>query len=141
MEYLSLYSKIFFILQLILWLKETGIAHFHLNNVMHRRASFNLREVVKEYDGLNSNPIVLGLTPLGAGFIVLIIGLLASTIVFFYELKQAADSRPIREVFRDIQKKREMYKSPSYKRKSEKAELDYNLYESSNLFVSKSAVT
>ncbi|XP_039307423.1 uncharacterized protein LOC105199957 isoform X2 [Solenopsis invicta] len=126
---------------LILWLKETGIAHFHLNNVMHRRASFNLREVVKEYDGLNSNPIVLGLTPLGAGFIVLIIGLLASTIVFFYELKQAADSRPIREVFRDIQKKREMYKSPSYKRKSEKAELDYNLYESSNLFVSKSAVT
>lgn len=104
----------------MLWLKESGIARFHLSDVIHRRTSFNLREVLKEYDDLNRNAIVLGLTPLGAGFIALIIGFLASTIVFFYELKQAAHSRPIREVFRDIKKKREMYKSPIYKKQSER---------------------
>ncbi|XP_071554063.1 probable glutamate receptor isoform X1 [Temnothorax nylanderi] len=100
-----------------LWLKESGIAHFHLNDVIHRRASFNLREVVEEYDGLNGNFIALGLTPLGAGFTTLVVGLLASTMVFVYELKRAADSRPIREVFRDIQKKREVYKSSAYKKR------------------------
>ncbi|XP_071558925.1 uncharacterized protein [Temnothorax nylanderi] len=56
-----------------LWLKESGIAHFHLNDVIHRRASFNLREVVEEYDGLNGNFIALGLTPLGAGFTTLVV--------------------------------------------------------------------
>ncbi|XP_024877061.1 uncharacterized protein LOC112457953 isoform X2 [Temnothorax curvispinosus] len=100
-----------------LWLKESGIAHFHLNDVIHRRASFNLREVVEEYDGLNGNFIALGLTPLGAGFTTLVVGLLASTMVFVYELKRAADSRPIREVFRDIQKKREIYKLSAYKKR------------------------
>lgn len=102
---------------MMLWLKESGIARFHLNDIIHRRATFNLREVLKEYDGFNKNFIVLGLTPLGAGFTALIIGFLASTMVFFYELKKAADSRPIREVFRDIQKKRERYKSSNYKNK------------------------
>lgn len=100
----------------MLWLKETGIAHFHLSDVIHRRATFNIREVLKEYDGLHKNAVVLGLTPLGAGFTILIIGLLASTIVFFYELKKAADSRPIREVFRDIKKRREIYKLSTYKK-------------------------
>ncbi|TGZ53616.1 Glutamate receptor delta-1 subunit, partial [Temnothorax longispinosus] len=104
-------------IKITLWLKESGIAHFHLNDVIHRRASFNLREVVEEYDGLNGNFIALGLTPLGAGFTTLVVGLLASTMVFVYELKRAADSRPIREVFRDIQKKREIYKSSAYKKR------------------------
>lgn len=95
----------------MLWLRESGIALFHLNNVMHRRISFNLREVVKEHDSLDGIYRRLGLTPLGVGFLVLIVGLLASTIIFFYELKQASNSRSIREVFRDIQKKRQIYKS------------------------------
>lgn len=98
-------------------MKQSGIARFHLNDVIHRRASFNFREVVKEHNGVDGHARVLGLTPLGAGFTALIIGLLASTMVFFYELKQAADSRPVREVFRDIQKKREIYKSSIYKKK------------------------
>jgi len=100
-----------------LWLRESGIARFLLSDVIHRRATFNLREVVKEYDNFNGSATDLGLTPLGAGFTTLIVGLLASTMIFFYELKQAADSRPIREVFRNIQKKREVYKSSTYKRK------------------------
>jgi len=112
----------------MLWLKQSGIARFHLSEVIRRKASFSLREVVKENNGLDGSFTVLGLTPLGAGFSALIVGLLASIIVFFYELKQAADSRSIREVFRDIQKKREIYKSSTYKRKYPKeAELiDYN---------------
>ncbi|KAL6266726.1 hypothetical protein P5V15_003562 [Pogonomyrmex californicus] len=96
---------------IMLWLKESGIARFHLSDVIHRRASSTLHEVVKEYDDFDGNVRVLKLTPLGAGFTALIVGLLASTMIFFYELKQAANSRSIREVFRDIQKKREAYKS------------------------------
>jgi len=101
----------------MLWLKQSGIARFHLSEVIRRRTSFSLREVIKENNGHDGSFTVLGLTPLGAGFSALIVGLFASIIVFFYELKQAADSRGIREVFRDIQKKREIYKSSTYKRK------------------------
>ncbi|XP_011692735.1 PREDICTED: uncharacterized protein LOC105452883 [Wasmannia auropunctata] len=122
-----------------LWLKESGIARFHLSDVIHRRASLSLREVVKEYDGLNTSYITLGLTPLGAGFSALIVGLLASTLVFIYELKQAADSRPIREVFRDIQKKREMYKTHKRKYWRETELTDHNSsYRSFDSFVIKS---
>ncbi|XP_050452341.1 uncharacterized protein LOC126851974 isoform X2 [Cataglyphis hispanica] len=102
---------------IISWLRESGIIYFHLGDVIHRRANFNLREVLKEYDNLDKSVRVLGLTPLGAGFIALIVGLLASTIVFFYELKQAAGSRSIREVFREIQTKREKYKLSAYKKR------------------------
>ncbi|KAL0099595.1 hypothetical protein PUN28_019782 [Cardiocondyla obscurior] len=101
-----------------LWLKESGIARFYLKEVLHRRASSNLRGVLKEYNGIDGNAIVLGLTPLGAGFIALIAGLLLSVMVFLYEIKQAANSRPIREVFRDIQSKREKYRSSSCKKKT-----------------------
>lgn len=113
-------------------MRESGIIYFHLGDVIHRRANFNLREVLKEYDNnLDKSARVLGLTPLGAGFIALIVGLLASTIVFFYELKQAAGSRSIREVFREIQKKREDYKLSAYKRKCRK-EIKLMKYSSSN---------
>lgn len=98
-------------------MRESGIIYFHLGDVIHRRANFNLREVLKEYDNLDKSARVLGLTPLGAGFIALIVGLLASTIVFFYELKQAAGSRSIREVFLEIQRKREKYKLSAYEKK------------------------
>ncbi|KAG5344118.1 GLRK protein, partial [Acromyrmex charruanus] len=112
----------------MLWLRESGIALFHLNNIMHRRISFNLREVVKEHDGLDGIYKRLGLTPLGVGFLVLIVGLLASTIVFFYELKQASNSRSIREIFQDIHKKRKTYKSSTKRRYRKGVEpIDHNL--------------
>ncbi|KYN30997.1 Glutamate receptor U1 [Trachymyrmex septentrionalis] len=126
----------------MLWLRESGIALFHLNNVMHRRISFNLREVVKEHDGLDGIYRRLGLTPLGVGFLVLIVGLLASTIVFFYELKQASNSRSICEAFRDIHKKRKIYKSSTYKRNYRKGvePIDHNLSNKNfDLFVIKPA--
>ncbi|XP_070170936.1 uncharacterized protein [Polyergus mexicanus] len=116
---------------IISWLRESGIIYFHLGDVIRRRANFNLREVLKEYDNLDKSARVLGLTPLGAGFIALIVGLLASTIVFFYELKQAAGSRSIRQVFREIQKKRERYELSGYKRKCRK-EIELMKYSSSN---------
>lgn len=112
-------------------MRESGIIYFHLGDVIRRRANFNLREVLKEYDNLDKSARVLGLTPLGAGFTALIVGLLASTIVFFYELKQAAGSRSIREVFREIQKKREGYELSAYKRKCRK-EIELMKYSSSN---------
>ncbi|EGI62879.1 Glutamate receptor delta-1 subunit [Acromyrmex echinatior] len=116
-------------IKVMLWLRESGIALFHLNNVMHRRINFNLREVVKEHDGLDGIYRRLGLTPLGVGFLVLIVGLLASTIVFFYELKQVSNSRSIREIFHDIHKKRKTYKSSTYKRRYRKGvePIDHNL--------------
>ncbi|XP_029673643.1 glutamate receptor 3.4-like [Formica exsecta] len=116
---------------IISWLRESGIIYFHLGDVIRRRANFNLREVLKEYDNLDKSARVLGLTPLGAGFTALIVGFLASTIVFFYELKQAAGSRSIREVFREIQKKREGYELSAYKRKCRK-EIELMKYSSSN---------
>ncbi|XP_072753051.1 uncharacterized protein [Anoplolepis gracilipes] len=52
---------------IISWLRESGITYFHLGDVIRRRANFNLREVLKEYDNLNKSARVLGLTPLGGG--------------------------------------------------------------------------
>ncbi|XP_020286613.1 uncharacterized protein LOC109856099 [Pseudomyrmex gracilis] len=91
---------------IILWLKESGITYYHLDNVIRRKTTINLREVLKEYDGLDNTAHVLGLTPLAAGFTTLIVGLLISIMVFFYEIKQTAGLRPIREVFREIHQKR-----------------------------------
>ncbi|XP_067211264.1 uncharacterized protein [Linepithema humile] len=125
---------------IILWLKESGIAHFHLADVIRRRASTNLRELMKEYDH-DGSAKTLTLTPLGAGFTALIVGLLISTIVFFYELKQAAGSRSIREVFRKIQEKRRVCKLSPSRRKSWKENelMKHNLNkEDCDLFVIKS---
>ncbi|XP_019697387.1 uncharacterized protein LOC105183987 [Harpegnathos saltator] len=94
---------------IILWLKETGITNFHLVDVIRRRASYNLREVHKEYDGHDGTARVLGLMPLGAGFSTLVMGLLISTMVFLYELRHAAGKRPIREVLREMREKRAAY--------------------------------
>ncbi|XP_014488290.1 PREDICTED: uncharacterized protein LOC106751750 [Dinoponera quadriceps] len=91
---------------IMLWLKEAGITKFHLSDVIRRRASFNLREVLKEYDGHDGTARVLGLIPLGAGFTTLAVGLLISAIVFLHELRRAAGTRPIREVLREVRDKR-----------------------------------
>jgi len=76
-------------------------------DVLRRKANFNLLSVLKEDDDVNRNAKVLGLTPLGAGFMLLVAGLFVSTMMFVCELKQAANSRPIRELLRDIRRKRE----------------------------------
>ncbi|EZA56100.1 hypothetical protein DMN91_010215 [Ooceraea biroi] len=117
---------------IILWLKESGITHYHLTDVLRRRTNFNLFEVLEEYEGSDGNAKSLKLTPLGAGFMMLIVGLLISTVVFFYELKQAADSRSIREVFRDIQKRREEWKLSAYKKKCQR-EAEFVDLNSSNM--------
>lgn len=76
------------VLQLILRLRDTGIANYHLQDVIRRRASLNVREVLIEHDVNTDAARVLGLTPLGAGFAVFINGLLISIIVFYLELRQ-----------------------------------------------------
>lgn len=113
-------------------MRESGLTYFHFDDVLRRRANFNLREVSKEYDNLDNSVRVLGLMPLSAGFVALIVGLLASTIVFFYELKQAAGSRSIREVFREIQKKREKYQLSACKRKCRREIQLMKVHNSSN---------
>ncbi|XP_043503381.1 uncharacterized protein LOC122524925 [Polistes fuscatus] len=101
--------------RIMLRLKESGIATFHLQDVVRRRASFNLREILIEYDGKNGLR-VLTLTPLGAGFFLLLLGLSISTLVFYLEIKYANKSKSIRENLRDIDRKRKLYsRSPLVK--------------------------
>ncbi|XP_015186746.1 PREDICTED: uncharacterized protein LOC107071862 isoform X2 [Polistes dominula] len=94
--------------RIMLRLKESGIATFHLEDVLRRRASFNLREILIEYDGKNGLR-VLTLTPLGAAFFLLLLGLSISTLVFYLEIKYANKSKSIRENLRDIDQKRKSY--------------------------------
>ncbi|KAK0169586.1 hypothetical protein PV328_011854, partial [Microctonus aethiopoides] len=68
-------------------MKETGITKYHFGNTINRRASYSLRNVLKEYDINNGAVRVLILKPLGAGFAFLFIGLMIATFVFFYELR------------------------------------------------------
>ncbi|XP_011312866.1 glutamate receptor U1 isoform X2 [Fopius arisanus] len=68
---------------------EHGFTAFHLKDVIHRRTSTSLREVLIERDGDNSDgPVPLKLKPLGAGFIVLFLGLTTATIVFYFEIRR-----------------------------------------------------
>ncbi|XP_076549043.1 uncharacterized protein LOC117600898 isoform X1 [Osmia lignaria lignaria] len=92
--------------RIIMWLKETGITVWHLRNVIRRRDNYNLREVRLEHDGYDGSVQVLGLTPLGAGFSLLLVGLSIATFVFYLELKHAAKSTSVREILRDIDNKR-----------------------------------
>ncbi|XP_076391332.1 uncharacterized protein LOC100883035 isoform X2 [Megachile rotundata] len=93
--------------RLILWLRETGITIWHLRNVIRKRNNYNLRKVLVEQDGYDGSTQVLGLTPLGAGFSLLLVGLSMSMLVFYLELKYAArKSNSIRDILRDIDKKR-----------------------------------
>ncbi|XP_076549044.1 uncharacterized protein LOC117600898 isoform X2 [Osmia lignaria lignaria] len=96
----------YFDLTIIMWLKETGITVWHLRNVIRRRDNYNLREVRLEHDGYDGSVQVLGLTPLGAGFSLLLVGLSIATFVFYLELKHAAKSTSVREILRDIDNKR-----------------------------------
>ncbi|KAK0161555.1 hypothetical protein PV327_010014 [Microctonus hyperodae] len=64
---------------MMLWMKETGIIKYHFGNTINRRASYSLRNVLKEYDMNNGAVRVLILKPLGAGFAFLFIGLIIAT--------------------------------------------------------------
>ncbi|CAL7946158.1 unnamed protein product [Xylocopa violacea] len=78
--------------RVIMWLKETGITIWHLRDVIRRRDSYNLREVLVEHDAYDGHAQILGLTPFGAGFSLLLVGSTIATIVFYLELKRAAKS-------------------------------------------------
>ncbi|KAI4494501.1 hypothetical protein M0802_008822 [Mischocyttarus mexicanus] len=91
--------------KIMLRLKESGIVTFHLQDVVRRRASFNLREILIEYDGKNGLR-ALNLIPLGAAFVLLILGLSISSIVFYLEIKYANKSKSICENLRDVYQKR-----------------------------------
>ncbi|KAG7201633.1 hypothetical protein KM043_004369 [Ampulex compressa] len=106
---------------MLLWLKESGITFFHLRDVIRRRASFNLREVLVEQDGHDGSARVLSLTPLGAGFSMLLVGLMISTFVFYLELRQVSGSRPIRAVLRDIDTQRKLYEAQRLEGKRRKS--------------------
>ncbi|XP_034952698.1 uncharacterized protein [Chelonus insularis] len=73
--------------KVILWIRETGLAMYHLNNVIHRRTSINLREVLIEHDVEANEATALIMTPLGAGFTMLIIGHLVALVMFYVELR------------------------------------------------------
>ncbi|XP_035729755.1 glutamate receptor U1-like isoform X1 [Vespa mandarinia] len=101
---------------MMLRLRESGIITFHLQDVLRRRAGFNLREVLVEYDGKDGRLRVLTLIPLGAAFFLLLLGLSISTLVFYLELKYKNDSKSIREILRDIDQKRRSYSTTTSKK-------------------------
>ena len=87
----------------MLWLKEGGITLYHLKDVIRRRASQSLFEVLIEHDFPDDGVArVLELTPLGAAFSFLILGFLVSTIVFFLELHSVRGSKSILAVLKEI---------------------------------------
>ena len=80
----------------MLWLKEGGISFYHLKDVIRRRASPSLHEVLIEHDFTDDGIAkVLGLTPLGAGFSLLIIGYFVSSFVFYLESRKVRGSRSV----------------------------------------------
>ncbi|XP_044001589.1 uncharacterized protein LOC122847798, partial [Aphidius gifuensis] len=75
--------------KMVLWLRECGFTKYHLTNVIHRRTSLSLRNVLEEHDIKNNEGArVLILKPLIAGFGFFLIGLFISTLVLIYELRK-----------------------------------------------------
>lgn len=91
-----------FFLQIMLRLKEAGITIWHLRDVIRRRNSFNLRQLLIEHDRYDGSVQVLGLTPLAAGYSLLLVGASIAGLVFYLELTRAAGSTSIRDVRRSI---------------------------------------
>ena len=82
---------------------------YHLRNVIHRRTSTALREVLIEHDDNNVGPRVLTLIPFTIIFGALVLGLLISTIVFLLELKSVTGPQTtVGQVLADIKKNREI---------------------------------
>ncbi|XP_043794564.1 uncharacterized protein LOC122715979 [Apis laboriosa] len=92
--------------EMILWLKETGIVIWHLRDVIRRRGNYNFRQVFIERDRYDGSVQVLGLTPLGAGFSLLLVGFFIATLIFCLELfninwKQIIEKISVLRVLRD----------------------------------------
>ncbi|XP_076630643.1 uncharacterized protein LOC143346440 [Colletes latitarsis] len=92
--------------RMMLLLKQTGIVNWHMRNVIRRRSSYNLRDVLVEHDGYDGSVQILGLTPLAAGFSLLVVGLSIAGLVFYLELKRATGSTSVYRVLRSIAGKR-----------------------------------
>lgn len=91
--------------RIILRIKETGIVIWHLRDVIRKRDNYNLREVLVEHDKYDGHVQVLGLTPLSAGFSLLLVGMSIATFIFYLELKRTAKTASVRDRLRDIDKK------------------------------------
>ncbi|RLZ02267.1 Ionotrophic receptor 101 [Cephus cinctus] len=91
---------------IMLRIKEGGLNIFHLEDVVRRRAGLSLREVLVERDKNDGVPRVLSITPLGAGFSFLLVGLLVSCVTFYLEIRSVRNGRSTRAVLHDIEKKR-----------------------------------
>ncbi|XP_076178737.1 uncharacterized protein LOC143152464 isoform X2 [Ptiloglossa arizonensis] len=89
-------------IQIILLLKQTGITVWHLRSVIRRRTSYSLREVREEHDGYDGSVQVLGLTPLAAGFSLLLVGSFLATFMFYLEVKRVVASTYVRQVLRRV---------------------------------------
>uniref|UniRef100_A0A6V7ITE7 Uncharacterized protein n=1 Tax=Bracon brevicornis TaxID=1563983 RepID=A0A6V7ITE7_9HYME len=77
---------------MIMRLNENGLTGLHLQRVIDKRVSLNLREVFIEKDGDSSDEAVaLRLKPLAAAFMLLCAGNLMATVVFYFELKKKKD--------------------------------------------------
>lgn len=103
-RYLEFIREVFSLtfLQMLLLLKESGITTWHLRDIIRKRDSYNLREVLVEHDGYDGSVQVLGLTPLGAGFSMLVVGFSIATVVFYLELKRAAGSIQINKILTNM---------------------------------------
>ena len=96
--------------KVIMLLRESGIMAYHLSDVIYRRSTTALREVLVEYDTKFVGPKILTLTPLATSFSVLILGLFISTIVFVLELKSfTGPNKSFRQVLLGIKKNREVW--------------------------------
>ncbi|XP_026674622.1 uncharacterized protein LOC108631409 isoform X2 [Ceratina calcarata] len=86
---------------IMLLLRETGITNWHLRDVIRRRNSYYLRQVLVEHDKYDGSVQVLGLTPLGAGFSLLLIGLSIATFVFYLEIRRIPKAVSTLKLIRD----------------------------------------
>lgn len=73
----------------MLWSSEYGFTSFYLGDVIRRRVGSSLREVLVDHDKNNEAATVLALTPLTSGFVMLIVGLIAASVTFYFELRSA----------------------------------------------------
>ncbi|KAH0534485.1 hypothetical protein KQX54_004415 [Cotesia glomerata] len=66
--------------KVILWMRETGIVTYHIKDVIYRKTSKSLRQVLVEYDIVTETTHALELLPLSAAFAFLFFGLFISSI-------------------------------------------------------------
>lgn len=71
----------------MMYMRESGIIHYHMTDVIRRRTGRRLYGVFKEHDRPEEDvAIVLSINPLGACFATWILGLAIASLVFYREL-------------------------------------------------------